>query len=181
VILAQGCMVHDYYLLAVVPVAAVLVSVGLFAVAERIGRGDTDRELVAASTLTAVLLVYSLFRSIGPHSWYDIPVDKLQLCRAGPSLLAAGDRLAFVGYNNPDLLYCLDRRGWLLEEGAADAERLGEIWHLGGTVFVFPRALARGPAAQWVRERGRTAFENAGFEVARLPPASDPVKGERKE
>jgi hypothetical protein len=38
-ILARGCMVHDYYLLAVVPVAAVLVPVGLCAVAERIGRG----------------------------------------------------------------------------------------------------------------------------------------------
>jgi 4-amino-4-deoxy-L-arabinose transferase-like glycosyltransferase len=170
VILARGCMVHDYYLLAVVPVAAVLVPVGLCAVAERIGRGKGERELVAIAVLTAVLVLYSLFRSIGPHSWYDTPVDKVQLCRAGRSFLAAGDRLAFVGYENPDLLYCLDRRGWLLEAGTADAERLGEVWRLGATVFVLPRALAWGPAGEWIRERGSTAFENAGFVVARLPP-----------
>jgi hypothetical protein len=40
VILARGCMVHDYYLLAVVPAAAVLVPVGLCALAARIGRGN---------------------------------------------------------------------------------------------------------------------------------------------
>jgi hypothetical protein len=187
VILARGCMVHDYYLLAVVPVASVLVPVGLCALAERIGRGDTDRELVAVSALTAVLLVYSLFRSIGPHSWYDIPVDKVQLCGAGRAFLSADDRLAFVGYDNPDLLYCLDRRGWLLEAGTADAERLSEVWRLGGTVFVLPRTLAGEPAAEWVRKRGKTAFENAGFEVVRLPPApaggpaGSQVQGAREE
>jgi hypothetical protein len=187
VILARGCMVHDYYLLAVVPVASVLVPVGLCAVAERMGRGDVDRELVATSALTALLLVYSLLRSIGPHSWYDTPVDKVQLCGAGPTFLAAGDRLAFVGYDNPDLLYCLDRRGWLLGAEAADAERLGEVWRLGGTVFVLPRTPAREPEAEWLRERGKTAFENASFEVVRLPPppASGPAgsqaRGERGE
>lgn len=169
-ILARGCMVHDYYLLAVVPVASVLVPVGLCAVAERIGRGDTDRELVAVSALTAVLSLYSLFRSIGPHSWYDIPVDKVQLCRAGGTFLAAGDRLALVGYENPDLLHCLDRRGWLLAAETADAERLSEVWRLGGTVFVLPRTLAREPAAEWLRARGKTTFANPSFEVVRLAP-----------
>ena len=193
VILARGCMIHDYYLLAVVPVASVLVPVGLCAVAERIGRGDTDRELVALAALTAVLAVYSLFRSIGPHSWYDTPADKVQLCRAGDTFLAAGDRLAFVGYDNPDLLYCLDHRGWLLEAKTVDAQRLDEVWRLGGTVFVLPRTLAGAEAARWVEERGKPVFENAGFEVVRLPPTPEggraaflrgsvrPRQGEREE
>jgi hypothetical protein len=186
VILARGCMVHDYYLLAVVPVASVLVPVGLCALAERIGRGDADRELVAAAALGGVLLVYSLFRSIGPHSWYDTPVDKVQLCRAGPTFLAPGERLAFVDYENPDLLYCLDRRGWLLAPGTADAGRLAEVWRQGGTVFVLARALAGEPAAEWVRQRGKTAFENPGFEVVRLPPppaagpGASPAEGARE-
>ena len=171
-LLAQGCMVHDYYLLAVVPIASVLVPVGLCAVAGRIGRGDTDRELVAASALTTLLLVYSLFRTIGPHSWYDTPIDKVPLCRAGGTFPAQDDRLTFVGYANPDLRYCLDRRGWLFEVGAADVERLRAVWLQGGTVFVLPRTLAPDRGVEWLRERGTIAFANDGFEVVRLPPPS---------
>jgi hypothetical protein len=170
VILARGCMVHDYYLLAVVPAAAVLVPVGLCALAARIGRGDEDRAAVATSALVGLLVVYSLFRSIGPHSWYDIPVDKAQLCQAGPGFLGAGDRLAVVGSLNPELLYCLDRRGFLFEPGA-EPRRLADAWRLGATVFVLSHASTGERAVEWVRRHGRTAFANASYEVVRLRPA----------
>jgi hypothetical protein len=170
VILAQGCMVHDYYLLAIVPVASVLVPLGLCAAAKEIGGGRHDRELLVTFALVALLAMYTLFRSVGAHSWYDIPVEKLQLCRVGPTFLGAGDRLVFLDYGNPDLLYCLDRRGWLLDGEETNSWRLAEAWRSGGTVFVIPRTVAGTPVDRWVRERGTTDFENSGFAVVRLPP-----------
>jgi len=170
-VLARGCMIHDYYLVAVVPMAAVLVPLGLYAVAERIGRGNADRELTAVCALVALLASYALLRVIGVHSWYECPIDKVQLCQAGGSLLEPGDRLVFLGYENPDLLFCLDRRGWLLEEAAVRPERLARAWRAGGTVFVFPASRADDPAQRWLRERGKTAFRNGSFELLRLPRA----------
>lgn len=179
VILAKGCMVHDYYLLAIVPVASVLVPVGLCAVAERLGRGNADRELTAVFALAASLAVYSLLRSVGPHSWYDCPVDKVQLCRAGSMFLEAGDRLVFPGYENPDLLYCLNRRGWLLEPTESVAQ-LNEAWRSGGTVVILPRALAGTTIERWVKKRGKTAFRNEGFEAVRLRPPPERRSRDRR-
>jgi hypothetical protein len=49
--------------------------------------------------------------------------------------------IAFIGYKSPDILFCLDHRGWLLDE-LEPADRLRRLPDEGADVVVVPREFA---------------------------------------
>jgi hypothetical protein len=121
---ARGNYHHDYYQLAILPIGAVLVGLGVVeAVESAAGRGwpSARRQALAAALLWA-LVVTTVVRSLSAHSWYELEPGRLELCRAIAPHVQPGDRLLFVNYLSPDLMFCLDRRGWILDWPARATE-----------------------------------------------------------
>jgi hypothetical protein len=61
-----------------------------------------------------LMLLTTFVRSVSFHSWYEVDARKASFCRALGMAIPADERVTFVAYNSPDVLYCLDRKGWLL-------------------------------------------------------------------
>ena len=59
----------------------------------------------------------------------------------GQALVLAGgqQRLAFVHYGSPDLLFCTDRKGWLLQDSEVEAQRLAELLDWNAVIVVETR------------------------------------------
>jgi hypothetical protein len=93
-----------------------------------------------------VLVVSSFVRSVSFHSWYEVDSDKQQFCEELVPLLQRSDLVAFADYGSPDLLFCLDRRGWLLHAEESTPARLGEIIRQGASVLVMQNSWPARPA-----------------------------------
>jgi hypothetical protein len=163
-IVARGNFVHDYYQLVAVPVGSVLVAVGADAVASRYGRGSSDRRVCMASLLVGVIVLSAFLRSL--NSWYGVPWEKAHVC-AGRDQLAPDERLVLAGYQNPDLLFCLDRKGWILPPAAVSPAALGNL-RAGGAGAVLVTNPAPSAVADWLEHNGQPLVENRKFKLYRL-------------
>jgi hypothetical protein len=145
VAVARGNFHHDYYQLAILPLGAVLVGLGVVEAVESAARRGWPA--VRRQTLTAVLLwalvVTTVVRSLSAHSWYEIEPGRLELCRAIAPQMQASDRLLFVNYLSPDLMFCLDRRGWILD-WPARATEIEQARREGATIALIPPGDAPG-------------------------------------
>jgi hypothetical protein len=142
VAVSRGNRAHDYYVLAVVPGALIALPAGVFTMAAALSRAVRGRlGLTPARAAAAIAWTMCLFcfgRSISFHSWYSVDVDKEYFCSALRPALRPDDLVVFANYNSPDLLYCLDRRGWLLLEEASTAPYLAHLTAQGASVLVAP-------------------------------------------
>ena len=161
-VVTVGNAVHNYYQLAMMPAAAPTVALGLWAIVTF----RAPRTLPALwLRLALVLLVAagtSLVRFSGSHSWFRVDWTKEQACHELPRLLAPGDTVVFAGYNSPDILFCSDRRGWLLAPHESTPEAVDAARQKGAALLVTAqehRALL--PA-------GDIVFENPRFVAVRL-------------
>lgn len=142
IIVSRGNRAHDYYLLAVVPGALISIPEGIVAIARALARAAAGRMVLRAQPVAFVLVwtmaLFCFGRSISFHSWYEVDSDKEYFCSALPPMLRPGELVVFANYNSPDLLYCLDHRGWLLLEGASTPETLSRLTAEGASVLVMP-------------------------------------------
>jgi hypothetical protein len=114
VIVALGNWHHDYYQLALMPVAPALAAVGVVELVSRYG-APSSRDTRLAVVLGLALLT-TFVRHVSAHSWYDYAYEDVGLCRALSESGSVDDRLLFVGYSDPKFLFCADRKGWLLSD-----------------------------------------------------------------
>jgi hypothetical protein len=124
VAVARGNYHHDYYQLAVLPIGAVLVGLGVVAAVEegaRRGWPAARRQWLAAALLW-ILAATTAVRSLSAHSWYEVEAGRLELCRAVAPQLGPADRLLVVNYPSPDVMFCVDRPGWILDWPARATE-----------------------------------------------------------
>lgn len=132
---------HNYYQLQVIPIAAVLAGLGTVSwineLGDRRGWGRATR-LYGATTITALCVLSAFVRSVNFHSWYELGADRVQACADLRPRLAPDDLVAFFGYLSPDILYCLDRRGWALGEEWVTAKGMRQIAAEGADVIVVP-------------------------------------------
>lgn len=140
VVVTGGNLNHNYYQLQIVPVGTVLAGLGVVAWVQR--TGDAKRWLAAqrlrASAFVIGLAVLAAFvRNAGFHSWYEVDQTRAEVCRNLSPRLATGELVAFVGYKSPDILFCLDRRGWLLDEDTPH-DQLRRVIPDGAGVIVIP-------------------------------------------
>jgi hypothetical protein len=143
VVVSRGNRIHDYYQLVIGPYAAMTIPGGIFAAAARarVGRmaaGWTPARLSAIALW--MMMLFSSFRSVSFHSWYEVDQEKVQFCTMLKRRLEPADRVAFADYNSPDLLFCLDHRGWLTPTTAMPAEDARALRDAGAAVLVMPRS-----------------------------------------
>jgi len=173
-LVAKGNDVHDYYQLPIVPIAAVLVGQGVVHALDALTRRKlivTDGAQLRVLAMVVGLMVFSTWaRSVSAHSWYEVDWRKVHLCETADSLLSTNDRLLFVGYNNPDLLFCMDKKGWLLPEHLSDAQHITEAWIAGATVAVIPASYDSADVTEQIRASGTVLVSNDAFRVYRLQP-----------
>jgi hypothetical protein len=169
ILIARGNNVHDYYQVAVVPVAIMLIALGL-------GEGIrflkwTDRtRLVAVSLALAAMLCSTFIRSVSFHSWYEYDLDRVQLCRDLQPQLRSNDLITFVDYPSPDLLFCLDRHGWLFGAGAWSASDLLAVWRQGAAVLVLPGSVSTADLPPAMTERSVQIARSGRLSAYRLQP-----------
>ena len=166
VLVAGGNLVHDYYQLALVPVGAVLVATGLRACAVRMGRGVADREAVVLTAAVLLMTASTFLRSY--NSWYGYAWEKAHVCAEGARQTAPADRLLVIGDGNPELMFCLDRRGWITSQDSVTPARLDELRASGASVVLVSSKLRNPAVLEWLATRTQPLVRNPRYTLLRI-------------
>ena len=144
IVVSHGNRRHDYYQLALVPACMMAIPTGILTIAQWASRRLPDAWTVQRITITLLwmMLLSCFIRSVSFHSWYEVEHEKLQFCSILRPQLAAGELVVFADYTSPDLLYCLDRRGWLHQGPPLTMEQVGHRKDDGADVLVMPMTSA---------------------------------------
>jgi hypothetical protein len=147
---SHGNRAHDYYQLALVPAGVITIPAGILALGQwarpRVPPAWTVQRL--SVTLLWLMLLSCFVRSVSFHSWYEVDQDKLRFCSLLRPQLAPGELLVFADYNSPDLMYCLDRRGWFHVAPAMTIEQVRALRARGADVLVMPMSSAAALAGE---------------------------------
>jgi MFS family permease len=139
VVVTAGNYEHNYYQLPIAPIWAVLAGLGVATAVDRIGARrawSADGQSYAAAGILAIALLSTFARSVSAHNWYQVDDAKVRLCNELAPRLLPGERVAFASDMSPDMLFCLHRKGWLMQPEQATGTRLREIAAEGAAVFV---------------------------------------------
>ena len=139
VAVARGNYHHDYYQLAILPIGAVLVALGVIAAVEEASRRGwrVARRQSLAAALLWLLAITTAVRSLSAHSWYEVEAGRLALCQAIAPQIEPRDRLLFVNYPSPDVMFCVDRPGWILD-WPARAPEVQQAARDGASIVLLP-------------------------------------------
>jgi hypothetical protein len=137
---SRGNRVHDYYQLAIAPCAAITIPAGVQMLA-----GARPRARLA---LLWIMLVYCFARSVSFHSWYEIDQEKVRFCSELQPKIGPRELVLFADYNSSDLLYCLDRKGWLTSTTDMTPAAARAFRQFGASVIVMPRSSAAALAGE---------------------------------
>ena len=78
----------------------------------------------------------SFARSVSAHNWYELDQSRLRLCEEVRPVLIPSDRVVFANDRSPDVLFCLDRKGWLLNPHESNATYLQRFAAEGATIAI---------------------------------------------
>ena len=173
VLVAGGNYIHDYYQLAVIPVAPSLVSFGLVRIVDAFAASPEGRRRALAATLGAAALA-TFARSASAHSWYEYSTGEVELCRSIGATSSEGERVMVVGTSDPKLLFCIDRKGWLLP--SADEGAIRAAWDAGARLAVVPKSSTNAAAQRFLAENGSPVLSTLDADVFRLPPLAGAAK-----
>jgi hypothetical protein len=118
-VVTEGNRHQNYYQLVIAPIGAVLAGLGIIEWVGRLaalGQWREDRRAIVTAILVSVCVFSTFIRSASFHSWYEVDSARLRLCQDLGPTLKPQDRVAFIGTFSPDVLFCLDHRGWLYSE-----------------------------------------------------------------
>jgi hypothetical protein len=136
-----GNFQHDYYQLALMPIAAIVCAPALAALTTLAATHRLHRYRYQLLATALCLAAFSSFvRSTSFHSWYDYGADSALFCESTDKFADPADRVVFVGNNDPALLFCMDRKGWLLTPEDSTVERLKQIRKAGAKLAIVPGA-----------------------------------------
>ena len=138
-IVVGGNFHHNYYQLPIVPVATVLIALAIVETASRVAhrRGWRRDQMVTWCAGIVWLAIMGAFaRSVSAHNWYELDAARVTLCEDVRPHLYATDRVVFVNDRSPDVLFCLDRKGWLLNEHEGNMDYLRRFAAQGGSVVI---------------------------------------------
>ena len=181
VVVTGGNFHHNYYQLPVVPIATVLISLGILDGGRRLAaryRNATPMYAVC-SIMVASMVLTTFARSVSFHSWYEIDPEIVYLCNETRMDLQPTERVVIVGSKSPALLFCLDRKGWLLDPEEARPSRLAEVKQQGARTIIVQHLTEE--IRLFLDQHGRLSHRTGSWSVYRLasPTLSD-VPGRRE-
>ena len=138
-VVVGGNFHHNYYQLPIVPVATVLIALAIVETASRVAqrRGWRRDQMVTLCAGIVWLAMMSAFaRSVSAHNWYELDARRVTLCEDVRPHLSETDRVVFVNDRSPDVLFCLDRKGWLLNEHEGNMDSLRRLAAQGGSIVI---------------------------------------------
>ena len=172
IVVTVGNFHHNYYQLPIVPVAAVLIAIGIADTVERFGarRGlNPFRVSIAAVAVVAAAAFSTFVRNVSFHNWYEIDSTVVYLCNEVRPRLGSSERVVIVGSKSPALLFCLDRKGWLLDPEEASAERLTQIIGEGARTMIIDRSADQ--ALRFLARTGTLGLTAGPWAVYRIDSA----------
>jgi hypothetical protein len=161
-----GNYVHDYYQLAIIPIAPSLVALGLTRLGALIPARRRRRALFAAAMGIAVFASFA--RSVSAHSWYEYSEDEAALCRRVAALSEPAERVVVVGTADPRFLFCIDRKGWLFPVVDSDDAHIRRAWSEGARIAVVPSSLEGAGVDAFLEQHGTPLASSAEQRVFRL-------------
>jgi hypothetical protein len=168
-VVAKGNYAHDYYQSALIPVAVVLVAHGATetqrAIRRRLALGQAAH--VAVVVVAGILIAgYTLRRSIR-SPLYRIDHAKEDFCRALVPKLDTSDLLLTIDDGAPDLLFCVDHRGWALPPEQTTTDAVRTAWREGATVLVVPARVPLQAVFSWIHDPIQAVAESPAFTAYR--------------
>ena len=181
VLIAAGNFHHNYYQLPIVPIGTVLASAGIVASVRTLSsrRAWTRTRTIAAyAGILWIAAISTFVRSVSAHNWYELNTARLRLCEDLKPLLSEEERVAFVHDPNPDVLFCLDRKGWLLNDPQITPATIRDWTTAGGASAV---AIVRkdDPRNADMERSFDRILETPDFLAYRLTPAAPAREGSR--
>ena len=164
-----GNFMHDYYQLAIMPMAPALVAPALFAITTVPANWLFRYRYQLLAVLLGVAAFASFVRSTSFHSWYEYGADSVLFCESVGRFAERDDRVVFIGNNDPALLFCMDRKGWLVSESESTEERIRSIWKAGAKIAVVPGAPLRDEVWRMLKTEAWPVFTAGRILVFRLP------------
>ena len=168
VLVALGNSQHDYYQLALMPIASVLAAPGILWLGERLSRSSDGRQ-VAVASLLGLAASCTFMRVASAHSWFEYAPEDVIMCEGIQHATAAGDRLLFIGDNNPQMLFCVDRKGWLLTPEESNETRIRDARQAGARLAILTRSLRRADVSGALEDAGPPILTSPTLQVYRLP------------
>jgi hypothetical protein len=166
VLVAGGNYVHDYYQLALIPIAPPLVSLGLIRLAAALtDKPDRRTSLVAVALGAAAIATFA--RSASAHSWYEYAASDVELCRFVAALSLPTERVVVLGTSDPKLLFCMDRKGWLIPS-VEDDSAIRRAWETGAKLVVAPKASLGDNVRHFLTENGDVIDSTMETDLVRL-------------
>ncbi len=168
-VVGTGNFVHDYYQLALIPVAAILAGPGLVSTATAVGgrlRGGEGQRALAV--LAGIAALATFVRLVSAHGWFEYEPREVVLCETLRRMTPGDGRIVFLGDNNPRFLFCAERKGWAFTTAESDAAHLETAKREGARIAVLYRSAARPDVREALTAHGEPLFGDAAVEVFRL-------------
>ena len=138
-----------------------------------LGKGLPERRDRLLAAALGLAVVASFVRAASAHSWYELDNDELAACRSIQSMSDAGDRVVIIGDKSPQLLFCIDRKGWLLGDYEADEARIRGIWHDGARLAVLLHSFDAPNLRRLLADNGRLVLNTPTLELYALALARE--------
>jgi hypothetical protein len=170
-LVARGNMAHDYYQLPLMPIAPAVIVLGLSESASRwlAGAARGRREAVLAALL-AVAALSTFVRLSSSHSWLDYGAEDVVLCNAAAAIGQPDDRAVIVGETDPKLLFCSDRKGWVLGGAESDVDHLRAAWRDGARLVFVLKSFTDPQVREFLNSTGTRVISSDVREVFQLRP-----------
>lgn len=171
VLVPAGNLAHDYYQLALIPIAAPIIGLGLGAayghLSSRFAASERAVGLLGAILIAAALSTFVRLASF--HSWFDYSPPDIEFCRRASSLGAPSDRVIVMAQDaDPKFLFCMDRKGWVLGGEETSVHRVRTAWTEGARYAFLSDGLERPDVRALLDEIGTPLEIGGPFRTYRL-------------
>ena len=134
VVVPGGNLAHDYYQLALMPMAPLLAGLAIGHWHERLaarpGGPSGATTIVAVVLMVAALSTFVRLSSF--HSWFYYDPPDITFCESAAALGTPADRvIVMLDVGDPKYLFCMHRKGWLFDRLESTVFRVGAAWREG--------------------------------------------------
>lgn len=128
-----GNLAHDYYQLVLMPIAPILAGLAFRYWIDRLA---VTRGAAGAAAVVSVVLMVAAFstfvRLSSFHSWFYYDPPDITFCESAAALGTPADRvIVMLDVGDPKYLFCMNRKGWLLDRLESTVHRVGTAWREG--------------------------------------------------